>query len=315
MTLRTRVADDFKIIDQVSLTPFPETKRDLELPLLQALLRNFYPLKSGLGTIANSRLFKNVDGNPPGDVVVKAGYFRLMVPQDDFVGRSIKYFGDLDKKISWVVGNALKPGDTALDIGANLGVVSFRMLERIGSSGKVIAFEPQSRMCRYIEQSIALNNIMNLHLYRMGVGDRIDRLRLSIPDHRNAGAASFAATVGAHFEEVPVTTLDDFSREHDLANVRLIKIDVEGYEPQVFTGGKGFLTTVKPDVIVFEENRQTDDIPASIEIIQSLGYDVFALPKAWFSVRLTPYRKEKKAHDFVAIHREASDDLRRRLGI
>lgn len=103
------------------------------MDFIPTILRKIYPLKSGLGTIANSKVFKRLDGNPMGDIVAKSGRFDLVVPQDDYVGRSIKYFGDLDKKVTWVVCNVLEPGDTALDIGANLGLVSFQMLDRVGT--------------------------------------------------------------------------------------------------------------------------------------------------------------------------------------
>ena len=273
-----------------------------------------YPLQSGLGTIANSKIFKFLDGNRAGDILADCGSYSLVVPQDDYVGRSIKYFGDLDRKVTWLVQKVLQPGDTAIDIGANLGLMSFKMLERVGTSGKVIAFEPQSRMIGYLQQSINHNGIENLYLQKMGLADKIDRLRLSIPEH-NAGAASFSSETGRRFEDVPVTTLDEFSRGHNLNDVRLIKIDVEGFEPQVFSGGKEFFAKVKPDVIVFEENRDTKYTPESISIIEAYGYDVFSLPKTWFSVALHPYEDGSQAHDFVAIHKTAPNALRRNLGL
>ena len=281
---------------------------------ISTLLRVLYPMQSGLGLIANCKFFRKLDGNNLGDIVVKSGRFSLVVPQNDYVGRSIKYFGDLDKKVTWLVRKVLQPGDHALDIGANLGLVSFKMLERVGPSGKVIAFEPQSRMINYMEQSITLNGTENLHLQKLGLADKPDKLRLSIPEH-NAGAASFALEAGSRFEEVPVTTLDDFYRKNSLGNVRLIKIDVEGFEPQVFVGGKEFFTEIKPYVIVFEENRKSEGVPKSISTIQSYGYDVFSLPKAWFSVSLRPYERGAHAHDFVAIHKAAPITLRRKLGV
>lgn len=285
--------------------------------VLPRLLRLFYPLKSGMGTIANCNVLRRLDGNTGGDIVASSGRFDLVVPQDDYVGRSVKYFGDLDPKVTWVVQKVLQPGDIALDIGANLGLVSFKMLERVGGSGKVIAFEPQSRMTAYLTQSIARNDVDNLHVHKTGLGDRTATLRLSIPE-TNAGSASFVARDTARssrVEEVPVTTLDDFHERHGLDGVRLIKIDVEGFEPQVFAGGRNFFSTVKPDVVVFEENRKGDGVPETVSIVQSYGYDVFSLPKVWFSVALRPYRPGAEAHDFVAIHRSAPSDVRRRLGL
>ena len=278
------------------------------------LLRKIYPLKSGLGTVANSRLLRRLDRNPSGNFIARSGRFKLVVPQDDYVGRSIKYFGDLDKKVTWVVNNVLQSGDTALDIGANLGLVSFKMLERVGPSGKVIAFEPQSRMTDFITQSIAQNNIKNLHLQKAGLADAPAMLQLSIPQD-NAGAASFVSEGGGRVEEVPVTTLDDFHQSNGLDGVRLIKIDVEGYESRVFKGGKAFLTSVKPDIIIFEENQRTGEVPDSVLIIQSYGYDVFSMPKAWFTITLEPFQPDADGHDFVAIHKDAPTALRRKLGV
>lgn len=279
------------------------------------LLRSLYPLQSGLGTIANASLLKKLDGNPSADLLCAVGEFELLVPQDDYVGRSIKYFGDLDKKITWVVNQTLQPGDTALDIGANLGLVSFKMRARVGKTGRVISFEPQPRMTGYLEKSIAHNGIENLHLQKVGLGDTPGTLRLSIPQG-NAGAASFATEGGAHVEDVPVTTLDAVHAEQRLSEVQLIKVDVEGFEPQVFAGGKRFFAEVKPKVVVFEENRKSKDLPDSIQIIQSYGYDVFSLPKSWFAVTLRPLEQDGgDAHDFVAIHQEAPSGLRQKLGV
>lgn len=218
------------------------------------------------------------------------------------------------KKNFWVVNKTLRPGDAALDIGANLGLVSLKMLAKVGESGQVIAFEPQSRMVAFIEKSIALNNIKNMHVHRVGVGDEKGTLKLSISE-KNAGAASFTLNTGGLSEEAKVITLDDFAQENDLSQVRLIKIDVEGFESRVISGGKNFFTSVKPHVVLFEENQRGETHPPSVPILQTYGYDIFALPKALFSIKLNEYRSGEDANDFVAVHKEAPADLRRRLGI
>ncbi len=282
--------------------------------LFSFVFRNFYPLKSGAGLISNSKFLKAIDGNPKTDAICRIGRYKLAIPENDYVGRSIKYFGDLDKKITWVIRQTLRPGDTAFDIGANLGLVSFKMLEIVGDSGKVIAFEPQSRMADYIEQSIGLNGIENLQLERIGLSDKPGTLKLSIPEH-NAGAATFMSNISSNFEEASITTLDIFEEENRLGKVRVVKIDVEGFEEKVFNGAKNFIAKSQPDVIIFEENRNTMEKPKSVSVLEDIGYDIFSLPKTLFSVKLLPFQTGADAHDFVAVHHEASHELRKRLGL
>ncbi len=287
---------------------------------LAAHLGHLFPLKSGCGPLANSALFRWLDpvGGPDGIARVTGG--RAVVPAGDYVGRSMRFVGDLDPKVSWVVDRVLKPGDTALDIGSNLGLVSLRMAARVGTSGHVHAFDPQPRMQAYFRRTLELNPALPITLHPIGLGPESTSLELAIPPN-NAGSASLSARFedrpGTETVQVPVEPLDTYADTAGITQARMIKMDVEGFEAQVLQGARAFLGRTRPAVILLEENAPDPDtgLSPALEILQDLGYSLYTLPRALWSVRLAPLSERAPAHDYVAIAPDAGDDLCRALGV
>src|SRR4051812_14217039 len=58
--------------------------------------------------------------------------------------------------------NVLKPRDIVVDVGANVGFLTLSSAIRVGSSGKVIAIEPQPRIHGYLEEHVQLNALSNV---------------------------------------------------------------------------------------------------------------------------------------------------------
>ena len=97
-----------------------------------AKVTRLYPFLSGCGSLANHRLIDRLAGKPKREAWAEVEGGRLLVSLDDYVGRSAFYVGDLDRKVSAVVDRFVRPGDTVLDIGANIGLVSLRVAKRVG---------------------------------------------------------------------------------------------------------------------------------------------------------------------------------------
>jgi hypothetical protein len=95
----------------------------------------------------------------------------------------------------------------------------------------------------------------------MGVADRTSEMELYIPG--NAGASSSNASFnlgklcdeGYYTQFVPVTTLDEYTRRNDVGRIHLLKVDVEGYEYNVFKGAENILASQRP-VLLFESEQQ-----------------------------------------------------------
>ena len=121
--------------------------------VLSQVLRR-YPLKSGLGTIAELPIVRRLTddaGASDRAVVVRArGGLRLLVKPDDYNGRVLALFGEYDPKVSWVVDRIIEPGHMVLDVGANLGVVTMRCAARLHGKGAVHAVEPQHDLAELV---------------------------------------------------------------------------------------------------------------------------------------------------------------------
>jgi FkbM family methyltransferase len=290
-----------------------------------AALLHCYPLYSGCGSIANLRILRKLaPGGGGGDETGGGGREvlawarlrcgeRLLVPLNDYVGRAAFFTGDLDRKISWVCSRLVRPGDTVLDIGANLGVVTMHLASLVGSAGRVHAFEPNPRMVDLLRQSLAQRAVQNVALHAVGLGAEDAELELHVPaDH--AGQASLRANPmreRVNVIRVPVKTLATIDRLPRDVPMRLVKIDVEGYEPEVLRGAEPLLANNPPQAILFEANHCKDfRSHPTVQVLARHGYDFFALPKRW--VRMSAVRvngaSQVPGHDFVAIQRGPNHD-------
>lgn len=138
-------------------------------------------------------------------------------------------------------GLFLNPGDLCFDIGANLGN-RVRCFREIGC--RVVAVEPQPECHRRLAAAFAGDG--EVTLLNMAVAAQPGELEMRIsPDHvlssmsdefirKTTDSGRFAASVWNRTETVRCTTLDELIDGHGMP--AFVKIDVEGYEPEVLTG-------------------------------------------------------------------------------
>lgn len=229
------------------------------------------------------------------------------MPLDDAVGRCIFLTGDYDRKITSMCRRLLRAGDVALDIGANLGVVTLAMAKFVGPTGRVHAFEPNPAMHALAAQSIAQSH-SNVSLHRIALGSADAELDLHVPPG-NIGAGSFVNDKGgsSHVVRCPVRKLSDVAIAEGIEAIRLIKIDVEGFENEVLIGANEVVSRLRPDAIILETN-QVPDVPfrefPPIATLLAHDYRLLALPKALFFMRAQEFdlnRTGAPSHDVVAI--------------
>jgi FkbM family methyltransferase len=185
-----------------------------------------------------------------------------------FLWRALKArYRDQGRELA-VMRRVLRPGDTAVDVGANKGSYLFWLSRWVGP-GQVLAFEPQPALADYLQRACRRLELRNVTVEAKAVSRQRGDLTLYLPGGATSPAASLnrrvADRAACRAIPVPVVTLDDYlGAEH---RVRVIKVDVEGHEQAVFQGALRILTEQSP-LLVFEcEQRHLD---------QGTVYDVFS---------------------------------------
>jgi FkbM family methyltransferase len=277
-----------------------------------------YPLLSGCGSLANSRWVKLAAGRCDGLAwaCTDTGS-EILVPMDDYVGRAIYFVGDLDRKVSRLVARIVRPGDTVLDIGANLGLVTLQLAALVGPSGMVHAFEPNPAVCELLSQSLERNAARNVRLHAYALGLEAGRLPLTVPE-LNAGMGSLTTGLPEDWPrvEVAVRPLSEVAAEIGLGPVRFVKIDVEGFEAAVLGGARAWFLSSPPDTIIFELNKHAADFWAdpTIALLREAGYELYTIPKRRFVARVERIEpatdKVPSSRDFLAVQRAKHDEIR-----
>lgn len=174
---------------------------------------------------------------------------------------------------------------TVLDIGANIGnhTVFFS-----GKFERVISFEPVQRNCWVLKANLHLNDIKNVVLVEKGLGDKNEVLRIEHDDARNTnnGLSELGASEMDNLNKVDVVVGDEeLERLGYMPPILMMKIDVEGYEPQVITGLRKTILEHKP--IIYWEAFTKETVDQSRVILESFGYEHFYhLSKNRFSGKL-----------------------------
>jgi FkbM family methyltransferase len=148
---------------------------------------------------------------------------------------------------------SLRPGDTAIDVGAHIGFFTMQMAAAVGVAGRVYAFEPFDPNADLLERSLAENHFEARVVFRRAaVGASGGTATLTFPvETLNSGGAYLlrdggAPLAGHQKKNVPIVALDDLDIRRP---VRFIKMDVEGAEPQVVRGAECILREDRPVIL------------------------------------------------------------------
>ena len=194
----------------------------------------------------------------------------------DFIGIEINVDGRFDHAQLTYLDRLLAPrmvGKTVLDVGANIGNHARAFA---ASACKVLSFEPHPRTF----QLLRLNTMdtPNIEIFEMGASDEVDALPAVSPK-LNFGASTITDRPVGEGEfgwTCNVAPLDDLATP-DWGEIAVMKIDVEGHEPQAIRGASKLLARHRP-IILLEQNQDSiaDGTSESLDLLRGLGYRHFS---------------------------------------
>jgi len=168
-------------------------------------------------------------------------------------------------------GDNVGSGETWLDIGAHYGYTAIALCRLVGSSGRVYAFEPMLNTAGCVSRTSFLNNLPQLTVVPMALGNCSDVAMDSLHVVRGMIDSSLEST--AEFKEpFLVARLDWLWPKISGLDSRIhgIKIDVQGMEIKVLEGMAKLAKQYRPKVLV--ELHKGVSRPRLLEVIASLGY-------------------------------------------
>ena len=181
--------------------------------------------------------------------------------------------GSFEPVVRVLVDRLLSDNGVFYDIGANWGYYSLFIASRPGFEGHVYAFEPYPPTAEDFAMVLAQTPLAGrIALHAVALSDREGVANMTLPHSvKRAQASISTAKEGV---EVPARPLDMLG----LPGPQVIKLDVEGHEPNVLSGARETLEKYRP-AIVFENWVVPDDLEktkAPIRLLESFGYGIYA---------------------------------------
>jgi FkbM family methyltransferase len=199
---------------------------------------------------------------------------------------SIFLLGGFEPSTVKLYSRLVKPGDTVLDIGGNIGAHTLPFARLVGPRGRVIAFEPTAYAIRKMRANIALN---------AGFPDRVSVQQVMlVADAAKPVAPSlysswplFETGEEVHTEHrgqlmdttgAAAMTLDEALGRLEVKSVDFIKLDVDGHEYGVLAGGKKTLSAHKPPMLMelapYLFPPESKDLEGILELLAGCGYSM-----------------------------------------
>jgi FkbM family methyltransferase len=162
----------------------------------------------------------------------------------------------------------LAAGDIVLDAGANVGYISALAVSFVGTTGEVHGFEPLQECFARLMRLKELNPLFTLEFNNIALGEKDGVLPIAfnpVGDSRNATLVPGTQSEGAR--QVPVRRLDEYiaTTISSPARIKLIKIDVEGFEYTLLKGLEGFLSRFQPRIVCEIKPWELKKLGATIE--------------------------------------------------
>jgi FkbM family methyltransferase len=215
------------------------------------------------------------DGTPR---LVRTAWGSRLYCWPDPIGRAVARTGVYDLVVAETLARLADPGETAVDAGANVGLMSNLLAYAVGSSGRVVSFEPHplifETLSRNVAQWQAVDGIEVVQAHPAAVSSQAGRFPLAVdPDTfaHNKGTASLEHARPGDATEVETVRLDDELP----GGMGVLKLDVEGHEIAALKGAESLLTGGRIRDILFEEHEQPPT-PVTM-LLESHGYTVLGI--------------------------------------
>jgi FkbM family methyltransferase len=213
----------------------------------------------------------------------------------------LKFWGaarNFDPFLFRMAGELVKPGSVVWDIGANVGLFAFSAASIAGTTGQVLAAEPDPWLCTLLHRSVAASELSKMAPVsvvsaaisdQMGIANLLISSRARASNHLTLAQGSGQAD-GSRSSVPAITVTLDWLLEH-FAAPSVLKIDVETHEAKVLAGARRMLSEIRPVIWCEVDHQNSEEVT---KILTDAGYtlksahDGKVIPKAWWNTLAVP---------------------------
>lgn len=192
-------------------------------------------------------------------IKVFGGLTMRMVPKDVQICRQLRDGFEWEPDTSKIIREALKPGDTFIDCGANIGWFSILASRTVGPDGRVIAFEPWKPNYDVLKENLRLNCCENVETYNFPLWSSRKKLYVWPNDEANCGDVRTRLASDAEIKE-GLNVVDSHSLDYLISSdtVRFVKIDCQESDFEVIKGGERLFTESEKIGLIVEMPNTPD---------------------------------------------------------
>lgn len=226
----------------------------------------------GKRLVVDQVLKRLVPAPPAGFETDLPGGGRLFVHHRDDIGLVILMSGSFEEAEIKVARSLARPGTTAIDVGANVGIFTVPLALAVGTRGRVLAVEPSPENVAQLEHNIRLNDLENVDVHAIALASAPGEvaLQLGADPAFHSTATVVRSRDAAATTTVRAETLDNIWREADSPAVSFLKIDTEGAELDVLNGARELLEAWRMPILL--EAKDEERLRALDALLVPLGY-------------------------------------------
>lgn len=220
---------------------------------LGILLRHPFTIPRALGGLgAIDEILQDVYLRDPVTVKHTYGFDIYLNPEDLGISPSIGVLGLYELRTTELFLQLLHRGSTVVDVGANVGFFTLLAAKLVGNEGNIVSFEPEPTSFSLLSESVQRNNFSNVKLVRKCASDTDGEKTLYLSSSAHKGMHSITRDSGGASVTVPSARLDTELSQLGIDHIDLLKVDVEGAEPEVLKGAHRLLSQGRIENMIVE---------------------------------------------------------------